>query len=137
MAVRIFLKLHMKLDIDKSSKVTEPNFWKKIWFLGKSGKSAKNFFFLFFQEMSQRIFPKFSKLIQLSVLHNPVKTASLGKIWFSRYFEKGSQPIRLPRFSNFNISRNSWVDTSIFCMVVDLIEKKSLIYFMMSHVCPN
>ena len=46
--LRIFLKLHMKLDIDKSSKVTEPDFWKKIWFSGKSGKSAKKCGFSYF-----------------------------------------------------------------------------------------
>ena len=44
------------------------------------------------------------KSVQLSVLHNPAKTAWMVKIWFSRYFEKGSQPMRLPRFSNLNIS---------------------------------
>ena len=124
--LRIFLKLNMKLDIDKSSKVTEPDFWKKIWFSGKKWeKCQKIWFFVFFSETSQRIFLKFSKFIQLSVLHNTAKTACLGKDWFLKYFEKGSQPIRLPRFSNLNISRTSWVDTSIFCMVVDLIEKKS------------
>ena len=47
------------------------------------------------------------KSVQLSVLHNPAKTACLRKIWFSRYFKKGSQPIRLPRFSDINISWTS------------------------------
>ena len=110
-ALRIFLKLHMKLDIDKSSKVTEPDFWKKFWFWGygpKRGQNGPNSDpFQFFSKTSLRIFLQFSEFIQLSVLHHSVKTACLGKIWFSRYFEKGSQPIRLPRFSNLNISRTA------------------------------
>ena len=58
--------------------MTKPDFLKKILVLGKKWeKCQKMWFFVFFSETSHRIFLKFSKFIQLSVLHNPAKTACL------------------------------------------------------------
>ena len=94
-------------------------------------------FFALFSKTGKRIFLKFSVFIKLFVLLTSAKTACLKLFWFSRYFEKGSQPIRLLHFSNLNISWTTYVYTPKFCMVVDVIEKKSKIYFIVSRVCPN
>ena len=53
--------------------------------------------------VKQRVFSN-HKSVWLSILHNPAKTACLGKISLSRYFEKTSKPIRLPYLLNLNIS---------------------------------
>ena len=45
---RIFLKFGMKLWNHNRENVTEPDFSGKIWFLGKSGKSAKKCVFFYF-----------------------------------------------------------------------------------------
>ena len=45
---RIFLKFGMKLKDHNRKNVTEPDFSGKIWFLGKSGKSAKKCGFSYF-----------------------------------------------------------------------------------------
>ena len=47
---RIFLKFGMKLKDHNRKNVTEPDFSGKIWFLGKSGKSAKKCGFSYFSQ---------------------------------------------------------------------------------------
>ena len=61
-----------------------------------------------------RFWPKFNplmsfftiKIVQYSFLYDSTKTACLGKIWFSSYGLKSSQPIRL-QYLTINICRRN------------------------------
>ena len=53
-------------------------------------------------------------------LYDFVKTACLGKIWFSSYRPKCSRPIRLQDFLSFNILQTVWSLKFIFCMSLDI-----------------
>ena len=101
------------------------------------GHAHKCSFLYFSRKLMQKIFLTLSEIVYLCVLLISAKTACLKLFSFLRYFEKGSQPIRLLHFSNLNISWTTYVYTPKFCMVVDVIEKKSKIYFIVSRVCPN
>merc|ERR1712240_722462 len=85
----------MKLDIDKSSKVTEPDFWKKIWFRGygpKRGQNGPNSDpFQFFSRCSLTIFLVFCMQIDFYkglILH---QTACSAKFRFQCYGPKRGQ----------------------------------------------
>ena len=93
-----------QLALRRVKKWQTPIFLKKVWFLGKSGKSAKIRWKMCFSN-----FLKFSRFFQRNILHLLAKTVCLGKVWFSRYFKKGSQLIRLQYFPNLNISWTSCI----------------------------
>ena len=79
------MKLHTKLGIDNGSKVTRPDFPKKIWFLDKRGKSVEKWqkirFFGFLSKTSHGIFLKFGKKLQFNSRNNVTVLDFLKKIW--------------------------------------------------------
>ena len=99
------MKLHTKLGIDNGSKVTRPDFPKKIWFLDKRGKSVEKWqkirFFGFLSKTSHGIFLKFGKKLQFNSRNNVTVPDFLKKIWFLNKRGKSAEKWQQMRFFGF------------------------------------
>ena len=104
-----------------------PTEWQRlsqIW--AKSAQNDPKMGFSQFWWKSSSLMCTFYCLKVLMVLYHSEKTTCLGKIWFSSYGPKRSWPIRLHESLITYISWRGWSLTLIFCMLVDIHERKRL-----------
>ena len=125
---RFFLIFGMKLGIHKGWKVTEPDFSGKIPFAQIWAKRAQNGLKMGFSEFWQKSNPLMCTFFCLKwknswssiILRKPhIREKSS-----SRVISQTSRPIRLQDSFNDYISWRSWYLTLIFCMQIDIHERK-------------